>query len=45
MPQIQEWNQRKIKGCCSNGKKYVVLLNRIDVAAAPDITWPEKPMK
>ncbi|MDE8559059.1 tail fiber assembly protein [Pantoea vagans] len=24
-------------------KKYRVLLNRVDVSAAPDITWPEAP--
>lgn len=24
-------------------KKYRVALNRLDLSAAPDITWPEKP--
>ncbi|WP_387794709.1 tail fiber assembly protein, partial [Photorhabdus sp. RM125S] len=24
-------------------KKYLVLLSRIDISLAPDITWPEKP--
>lgn len=26
-------------------KKYRVLLNRVDITKAPDISWPEKPVK
>jgi hypothetical protein len=33
----------KEKTLYAEWKKYRVLLNRIDVDAAPAITWPEKP--
>ncbi|MBG6243198.1 MAG: phage tail protein [Candidatus Symbiopectobacterium sp. Dall1.0] len=26
-------------------KKYRVLLNRVDISTAPDIAWPEAPLK